>query len=257
MRAVVWCFVVVVALASVGCRRGSDPHTEVPRVDARRLRNLHHAASRALACPAAALQARQLTDRVWQVSGCGQVREFAIIGRGHGRYRSARWVAMQTIAERASYEMACPPQSLTIAAPIETERTVAGCGRSASYAVVCGEVDCAWVMSGRAGAWAEPTPAPVPAATAQVVVVVDPAPVAPEVDGALRRAIEAQRATILACGGGVGPLAVVARWGADGAVTVGLGAPHAGSAIEACARAALGAMQVTTGAPGELIHVVR
>ncbi|AKF09499.1 hypothetical protein DB32_006648 [Sandaracinus amylolyticus] len=241
----------MLALSSVGCRRRSDPYTEVPRVDARRLRNLHHVASRALACPAAALQARQLTDRVWQVSGCGHLREFAIIGRGAGRYRGARWVAMQTIAERASSEMACPPQSLTIAAPVETERMVAGCGRSASYAVVCGEVDCAWVMSGRAGAWAEP-------AAAQVVVVAQPtASVAPEVDSALRGAIEAQRAAILACSGGVAPVAVVTRWGADGAVNVGLGAPHAGSAIEQCARAALGTLQVTTGAPGELIHVVQ
>lgn len=254
-----WALVVALfALVASGCVRRSDPYGHVPRVDARRLRNLHHIASRELACPAAVLQAQALTDRVWQVSGCGQVREFAIMARG--RRRGAQWRPLEPIGRRAVVEMACPPQMLSITAPQPLERELVGCGRRATYHVVCGDIDCAWAMSAHSGAWTEGAAATAPASAA-VVVVADPgrAPVgvAPEVDGALRAAIDAQRDALLACAGGQAPLAVIARWGAGGAVEIALGAPHAGSAAEPCARAAVGALQVTTGAPGEIIHVVR
>ena len=164
-----WALVVALfALLAAGCGR-RDHYGYVPRVDARRLRNLHNVASRELACPAAVLQSQALTDRVWQVSGCGQVREFAIMARGR---RRAGWRPLDSVAQRAVTEMACPPHMLSMTASQPLERELVGCGRRATYQVVCGDLDCGWVMSAHSGAWSEPAPAVAPGT---VIVVADPA----------------------------------------------------------------------------------
>ncbi|MDQ3036927.1 MAG: hypothetical protein M3Y87_31325 [Myxococcota bacterium] len=154
MRAVVTAVLISLLAVSSGCARRSHAYAEVPRVDQRRLRNLHHVAAQQMGCPSAALEAAPLTERVWQVAGCNQVREYAIMSRGRGRYRGARWRPVVPLARRASNELACGVQTLAITATSPVERGVSGCGRSATYAIVCDRVDCAWVMTAYAGAWA-------------------------------------------------------------------------------------------------------
>lgn len=264
MRALskVWISVLVIVAAS-GCVRRSDPYGEVPRVTDQRLRNLHQLASRELACPSAALSAAPLTDRVWQVSGCNQVREYAIMGRGRGRYRGARWRLVIGIVERASSELACAPEMLSIAAPSALERSVSGCGHAATYAIVCDQVDCAWVMRGRVAtsgasgsAGAARALGAQPSDSSTIVVV--PQPTAPsDADTAIRTTIDAGRASILACNGGAGPVAVRATWGLDGSVAFELAPPLAGTPADGCARATFAPMRVASQSPGELIHVVQ
>jgi hypothetical protein len=172
MRTWLAVWLVAVSLAP-GCVRRADAPGASPRVDSRRIHSLYEVASRDIGCPTAALAIQPLTDRVYQVGGCGVTREYAIVGRGRGRYRGARWVAIAPVVERAGSEMACDRSMLAIGAPAPTSRVVTGCGRSASYAIVCSEVDCAWVITSHAGAWASSDTAAIPAgAGAQGAIVV-------------------------------------------------------------------------------------
>jgi hypothetical protein len=158
--------VTVALVALSACVRRADAYGRVPHVDERRLANLQALASREMACPAVTLAITPLDMRVYQVTGCGMVREWAIMGRGRGRYQGAQWRPVVPIGQRASAEMACPPEGLAIAAPLPTERTASGCGRAATYAILCGDLDCAWVMTSHTGAWAgapEPSVVIVPA----------------------------------------------------------------------------------------------
>jgi hypothetical protein len=142
-------------IAALGCAGRSTPRDGGPRVDQGRLQNLLRVASRHLQCPLRELEGAEIAERVWEVAGCGVQREYVLVGRGYGRYRGARWTAIVPVAERAASELACPAQGLSITAPTARERAVAGCGRSATYAMVCDAQRCAWVMTAHAGAWAE------------------------------------------------------------------------------------------------------
>lgn len=93
-----------------------------------------------------------------------------------------------------------------------------------------------------------------------VVPSLTPAPAStaagPEV---LARAIvDSLRDSILLCNGGA-PIAVVAEWTADGALTVHLPDAHAGSAEDGCVRATAAGMRIdpAPGAAGTVLHALR
>jgi hypothetical protein len=95
-----------------------------------------------------------------------------------------------------------------------------------------------------------------------VIVVPDPGtttpPVAPEVDTGIRAALDRQRERILACAPGAQAVVLRARWETDGEVRVSVDPSWTASqTIEPCVRGAIGRMRVTTGVPGEIVHVVR
>lgn len=143
--------VVLAALGVAGCvarRLGARGATSFGR---REERQLQQQAERDLRCPARQLVLTPLTERVVQVHGCQQLRDYAY-SRPQGRGRAA-WVPLQPVFARAAAELACPAQALAIQAPGPTVRSASGCGRSARYDLVCGALDCAWMMTAHDGAW--------------------------------------------------------------------------------------------------------
>nr|MDQ3035695.1 hypothetical protein [Myxococcota bacterium] len=149
------------------------------RIGRRQTRQLQQQASRELGCDARTLTITPLSDRVMQVHGCGQLRDYAY---ATGRRRG--WYAIQPVYMRAGSEMACPVQQLSVQAPTSTVRNATGCGRTARYDLVCGAIECAWMMTAHGGAWAGETGAPpgagspygspYPASGDAVTVTVDP-----------------------------------------------------------------------------------
>lgn len=128
----------------VGCRR--DP----ARVTARRLENLQLLASRDLACPAVAIGLTELEEHLYRASGCNQWADYSIRGRGH-RYAGASWQRVVPLAERAQAELGCPAANVAFEPVDARSYRVAGCGRSGVMSLVCGDLDCGWLLSGGAG----------------------------------------------------------------------------------------------------------
>lgn len=87
----------------------------------------------------------------------------------------------------------------------------------------------------------------------------DEVPVAPtsDADTTLRALLDQHRAPVLACVG-TPSVAIAASFTADGAVTVALRGPLAGSQEESCVQAALRTIRLdpAPGAPGSLLHAV-
>ncbi len=78
-----------------------------------------------------------------------------------------------------------------------------------------------------------------------------------EASASVRLALEAHRAAILACVDAEA-VAVTAYWGVDGAVTFSLRGASAGTADDACVRAAIGAMTIdpAPGTAGSIVHAL-
>jgi hypothetical protein len=77
----------------------------------------------------------------------------------------------------------------------------------------------------------------------------------------IRAALDGQREGIRRCAGASSsdpqPVPVRAAWAADGAVTLALEAPLAGTAAEGCVRRLFPGHRVAASAAGELVHPVR
>jgi hypothetical protein len=271
--------------ASVGARMRSSV-----RINVRQERQLLRQASLDLGCPVHQIVATRLHDRVYQVVGCGQVRDYAwdVASRRGG------WFPLEPVSLRATDDMACLPGQLQITAPAPTVRDVVGCGRTARYELDCEGMQCRWVMTAPSGAWgdriagaagtagfataaeqaypsagvpppgfaaaggvgpeASARPIVFASATDDVVIPEPPAPGSPE--ELVRAALDARREGIHRCAG-VGPIAIRAEWSADGGVTIGLAGPLAGSPAEGCIRDVVGLQRVPpSGAPGQIVHTV-
>ncbi|AKF08518.1 hypothetical protein DB32_005667 [Sandaracinus amylolyticus] len=264
---------VIAALALGACVRRGGSAT----VGRRQQRQLVQQASRELGCDQQALVLTALNERVYQVHGCGQLRDYAwALGRRGG------WSPLQPVVLRAAAELGCPAAQLHVDAPAATVRNASGCGRSARYDLVCGGIECAWMMTAQGAGWGAPVAAVAPAAQPSPDAVPPPpgAPVEPTATTAtvtttsiddglvipeppaggspeemLRAALDARRADIHRCAG-VGVIPVRASWAADGTVSLALEAPLAGSAAESCVRAAVVTPRVPAGTAGEIVHPV-
>lgn len=155
----------VVALAALtlfacGRRRGTSRAT----FGARQVRELQQRAAHELGCTERGLTVTPLSDRVMQVHGCGQLRDYA-----YGTGRGSGWHPMQPVYVRAAAEMVCPVAQLSVQAPTAMIRNAAGCGRTARYDLVCGSLECAWTMTAHGGAWAGSVEAAPVAAPREVV----------------------------------------------------------------------------------------
>lgn len=275
-------------LASACVRRGG------PRGAGRReQRQLQQQASIELQCRREGLVLTPLTERVVQVHGCGQLRDYAWAPLG----RRGRWAPLQPVVLRAATEMGCPPQQLRVEAPSATVRNAAGCGRSARYDLVCGGIECAWMMTAQGTGWgavaavggapavappaasapAEGTEVPPPPgatepadpalATAPAAAPVVPAsapddglvipepPAQGSAEALLRAMLDQRRADIHRCAG-VGVIPVRASWTETGVVSLALEPPLTGSAAEACVRGAVVPGPVPGGTAGEIVHPV-
>jgi hypothetical protein len=239
MRSLPLAFLVLLGCATTTQRAVYTPAAAAPRVD------LHEVASRHMACPPSGIVATRVAARAWQVSGCGQTREMALVDGARG----PQWTWIAPIGARASNDMACPVSALVVNAPSPSERRVTGCEHDATYRLECGARTCDWTMQAHAGNWG----------TREGVVVTPPAPagpVEPRVEEAVRGVLGTYREQVLACSGGVA-LPLRASWAHDGMVQLALDPPFAGTPVEDCVRQRVPEMQVATRRPGQLVHVVR
>jgi hypothetical protein len=148
----------VVAASCGGLRARRDG-----RVDGRSLQRLERIGQRDMRCREA-MRVVQLTPVEYQVDGCGQLREYAYVCVGR---RRCDWQPVVPAVGRATVDLQCPIEQLAMAAPIATQRDFLGCGRAASYQLVCGAAGCTWVSMPPPVA-AVPTPAPEPILTLSV-----------------------------------------------------------------------------------------
>jgi hypothetical protein len=145
MRAVIAVVVVVAAgLASLGCQRGSARPPALPRT----LNGALERAQSELGC-AHLDQVLYVLPTVIQLRGCGQRREFVLVG---GRRPMPR--SITSIEARASVELACAPGRLEISSPAPAVRAARGCDRHARYDLLCDGERCEWTMTAHTGAWA-------------------------------------------------------------------------------------------------------
>jgi hypothetical protein len=246
-------------------------------------------ASRELGCPASDVALTPLTGRVYQVVGCGQLRDYEW---GLGARRG--WHPLEPVYVRAATEMACPLPYLQILAPTPTIRHALGCGQTARYDLVCSAIVCQWAMTARemigaggsgpgvAASVAPSAPAtvvdgasaaspstqlgvstdgalPDSSASANAVAALEseastddlviPNPPAPGSPEALLRTAIDARREGIRRCVGGGPVAIRAAWSEDGSVTIGVEAPHGGTQAETCVRSLVRLRRVPAGRP--------
>ena len=266
----------VAVLLLEGCASLAHRSTAVPDVDARRLANLYALASEDTACASPDLTAWRIDERVWQVTGCGDAREYAIFSRGLG----ARWQRIDPIGDRASQELGCPAPSIALRVEAHGVMNASGCGRAVVLQLQCEHEGCAWttIAHAEAGLVSAAPPRPVPprlsppapvvktlfvadgsgtvpeARTAPIIVVPDRAGTDQGIERALRSALDSERTLVAACGA-TGAV-IRARWWDDRVVRLSLDPPWAGTEAERCLRSTLPTYQVVASPPGEVAHVV-
>ena len=254
----------VLALVAGACgRRG--PGGTLPTAGRREQQLLLQQASREMSCPAPALSIMLLTRDVWQVQGCGLLRDFRLEGTG----RRARWTPIEPMPVRASREMACPVSAMSFGAPLPTVRDATGCGRSARYVLVCTASGCLWGMSAHAGAWAgevqsapallpppsggSSAPSGGPTSSGADTISIPPPPVEGSVEATLRALLDTRRDAVRGCVG-ASPVPVQVVVAPDGAVHVTFEPPHATAAAR-CAPLLEG-LRVPAGAAGTWSHAL-
>lgn len=221
-------------------------------------------AARDLRCHPRALTLTQIHPHAVQVHGCGQLRDYAF-----GVERRRGWSAIEPVHSRASSEMVCPLPELQMEAPSATVRNASGCGRTGRYELVCGALECRWVMTAHGGAWAgepnSPAAAPVDLEARVIIdagaqsegeLVVPPPPAAGSPEEHVRAALDARRAAIHQCAG-VGAVAVRASWSPDGSVNFLLDSPAGNPEMHTCVALAIGPQRVPPGSAGEIVHPIR
>ncbi|GAB4213171.1 MAG: hypothetical protein OHK0013_36780 [Sandaracinaceae bacterium] len=178
-------------LASAGCWRGRRAtYGAEPVVDARQAERLRRIAEREMSCPRDQLVPVPLVESAMEVRGCGRIREYALVCR---RGRRCQWQPMVPAALLAARDLACPLESMSVAAPATHVRDLMGCGRMARYALACdAETACRWNLSSAPtsdaaatppatyGTTYAPPPVGGPAPTASVAGEVPPPPGASE-----------------------------------------------------------------------------
>jgi hypothetical protein len=248
--------VAIATLLLEGCALLTSRASTVPHVDGRRLANLYALAERDTACPLRELSAWRIDDRVWQVSGCGDTREYAIFSRGFG----ARWQRITPVGARASLELGCPTPATALEVDPSGVMTASGCGRSAVLQLQCGLDRCEWVTIAPAAPvrtapaiatimWTAPAPPP------PIVVIPAQSGADPGVERALQSALDSNRERVIACG--AAGVVIRGRWAADRVVRFSLDPPWATSDPERCVAASLPIYHVVSPVPGEMTHVVR
>ncbi|HEY8431125.1 MAG TPA: hypothetical protein VIL20_22250 [Sandaracinaceae bacterium] len=234
----------IAALMAGACRTQvvvrTDPRTE------RYTRHLIQIAARDTGCHPSALVPTQIASQpaVFTVTGCQAPVEYWLqCGR-----RNCRWRRVARLEESAAASLGCAPTMIAVQ-PTQTPnvRYASGCGRTASFTVVCNGAACGWAPTGPVQGAVAAAPAQPPPATAVVVPGPEPAP-----PTAIQSQLQAQREAILSCVDS-GPLTLRVRWTADGQVLVQLPPEMVGTAAEGCVQAVLGGLRVTAQAAGEIV----
>jgi hypothetical protein len=142
---------------------------------------LERQAQQDMRCPSP-MHVVTLDVRAYQVDGCGQLREYAWTCAG----RRCQFQPMIPAIVRASEDLQCAPEQLTVQADTATHRAFFGCMRGAAYSLLCVDHGCTWSRTMETVAMASvtgtTTPPPLPPPTFDPVLadaVIPPPPGAP------------------------------------------------------------------------------
>lgn len=252
-----------VAVQGTATAGGGRPRT----VSHRHYRNLLRISSRDMGCHHRQIATQEVSPGIFTMSGCGQQREYVMACSGR---RHCRWLSIQPVEQVAMAETQCQSGQIVVAAPQPLARQVTACGQTLSYALACGPGACAWTrgtVSSAVMMQSEP-------GTVVIVVPDDGGPVAGGVvvqDQApgqvgdeqadvvqigaaetLQALLATQLAVVRQCTQGQ-TVTLSVRWSAQGQISVGLAAPHAGTPMEACVQQAIGSVVLQgVSAPGEV-----
>jgi hypothetical protein len=235
----------------------------------RHYRNLLRVASRDMRCQGRELAPQEVSPGIFSVSGCGQLRDYVMICT-HRRH--CRWVGIQPVEHVAMYETQCQTGQIVVQAPGPLSRQVSACGQELTYGLACGAAGCVWtrgamptavMMQSEPGTSvivvADEGNAPVVQTEPQETVATIPAGTDDTADvvqidaaGTLQSLLMTQLAALRACTNGA-TVTLHVRWSASGQVSVGLGAPHTGTSVEACVQQAFGSFVLQgASAPGDV-----
>jgi hypothetical protein len=145
----------------------------------------------------------------------------------------------QQLVRRASFDLNCPQEQISVHQIDRRTRGARGCGQRAVYIQSCQgggtAAACTWVLN------ADSTRDQSASQTPQQI---------------LTQGLQNQRANILRCTGG--PVDVVAAFDASGEVSFSLAGPMAGTPAEQCVRSGLGRVTIPApGRPGAVTHRIR
>lgn len=246
--------------ATVTATAGGQVATR-PTVSHRYYRNLQRVAARDMQCHARDVVPQEVSPGIFSVSGCGQLRDYALVCRSR---RRCDWVGIQPVEQLAVSETQCATGQILVQPTGPLTRSVSACGQTLQYALACGPGGCAWTRGGAAGGvvmQSEP-------GTSVIVIPDDGSSVAVQESGAatdadadvvqidaagtLQSLLATQIAAIQQCTGGQS-VTLQIRWSAQGQVGVALAPPHAGTPVEACIQTAVGSVVLQgVSAPGEI-----
>ncbi len=257
--AIVVSLLALVGTGSVGCA-GREARRAAART-ARHERQLLAHASRDTGCPGQQLVAQQISAEppVFSVTGCATPIEYWMRCGGR-RQQYCQWRHVARVNEAAAEPLACPPDAiLQRATQTSNERVASGCGRAASFRMICNDAACGWALTGSVRG-AQPPAEPEQSAAqspAQETPTVEPtgAAPAPATSGpglALSDRVSRQREAILSCVDGPS-VTLHLRWTADGRVLTQLPSQLSGTPSEGCVHEAVGTMRVQAGEAGEIV----
>ncbi|MDQ3034053.1 MAG: hypothetical protein M3Y87_16680 [Myxococcota bacterium] len=269
-RSYVFLALALSALALTGCHRrarraeavlvaqgGTAGGARAVTISHRHHRNLIRVAARDMGCRHREVTPQEVSPGIFAVSGCGQLRDYVMICAGR---RHCRWVAIPPVEQVAMAETQCASGQILVQATGPLARQVSACGQTLAYGLACGGGACAWTRGvtappvmmqsepgttvivipddGTAGAVAVQEAPPV--VSGQVgdehadVVQIDAA-------GTLQSLLATQLTALRTCTQGA-TVTLQVRWSAQGQVSVGLAAPHAGTPMETCVQQAFGSI---------------
>ena len=261
MKSVGWGLALVLiatsAMVATGCGRRAARYEARQnalheRMALRYTQQLLRIASADTGCSPQQLTFTAITPEVYMVIGCGLPHEYLL-----DCPRRCRWLRIEPTPSIASGVLQCSPEMIQLEPQGSPMRRMAsGCGRMASFDLVCQAEHCNWTQSGPVVARAQqPTGQTVHVrgqvssgqSSGQSLVVDHQIPLA-----ALQSQIAGQRDALLQCLGGSG-IHLGFRWTAEGQVIVSLPPNLAGSATESCLNGILGNLRVNASAPGEVL----
>lgn len=270
-RTSVFLALALAALALTGCHRrarraeatvvaqaGTAGGARAVRISHRHYRNLIRVSARDMGCRHREVTPQEVSPGIFAVSGCGQLRDYVMVCAGR---RHCRWVGIQPVEQVAMAETQCASGQIVVQATAPLARQVSACGQTLAYGLACGGAGCAWTR----GMTAPPVMMQSEPGTS-VIVIPDDGGAAPAVAveeapavatgqvgdehadvvridaaGTLQSLLATQLAALRTCTQGA-TVTLQVRWSAQGQVSVGLAAPHAGTPMEACVQQAFGAI---------------
>ena len=122
---------ILLSFLTIGCTLSANRKNSDSGIDRARYDELRYLAEKKLECSRNKLRYEYLGDRIHLLSGCGREVRYLIFS-----YNDV-WVKIESFHKRASFELKCNIQKLTLVRMNEDTWEVFGCDRSARYVLKC------------------------------------------------------------------------------------------------------------------------